>query len=326
MDVRFVPAASVLRAVALPSEATTEAATQAPAAPFPGVAAALAARLTRDPGRPMVTFYDDATGERVEFSTATLDNWVAKTANLLVDTVGLAPADAVGIDLPPHWTSCVILLAAWSAGMEVQLAVSPGGPVDEREASGHGTDRHGSGEHGAGEHGAGEDGAGAPPRHPGVIFTSEDRLDIATALDVDEVVGLSLRPLGGRLRAAVPGVLDYAVEVPPHGDRFGPPPPPAEQARLLGLAAAVARRDALGPEDRILTVGGPATVAGLLVATLVPLVSGASVVLCRNLDDLDPKALARRVDSERITAVDWSVPQSRTIGLPSQVRRLPAPW
>ncbi|EFC86269.1 TIGR03089 family protein [Parafrankia sp. EUN1f] len=316
MDVRFVPAASVLRAVALPSEATTEATTQAPAVPFPGVAAALAARLTRDPGRPMVTFYDDATGERVEFSTATLDNWVAKTANLLVDTVGLAPADAVGIDLPPHWTSCVILLAAWSAGMEVQLAVSPGGPVDEREAGGHGTDRHVAGEHGAGE----------APRHPGVIFTSEDRLDIATALDVDEVVGLSLRPLGGRLRAAVPGVLDYAVEVPPHGDRFGPPSAPAEQARLLGLAAAVARRDALGPEDRILTVGGPATVAGLLVATLVPLVCGASVVLCRNLDDLDPKALARRVDSERITTVDWSVPQSRTTGLPLQVRRLPAPW
>ncbi|CUU54469.1 TIGR03089 family protein [Parafrankia irregularis] len=321
MDVRFVPAASVLRTVALPSEATTEATTQAPAAPFPGVAAALAARLTRDPGRPMVTFYDDATGERVEFSTATLDNWVAKTANLLVDTVGLAPADAVGIDLPPHWTSCVILLAAWSAGMEVQLAVSPGGPVDEREASGPDTDQHTANQHGAGEHGA-----GAPPRHPGVIFTSEDRLDIATALDVDEVVGLSLRPLGGRLRNAVPGVLDYAVEVPPHGDRFGPPPAPAEQSRLLGLAAAVARRDALGPEDRILTVGGPASVAGLLVATLVPLVSGASVVLCRNLDDLDPKALARRVGSERITAVDWSVPQSRTTDLPSEVRRLPAPW
>jgi uncharacterized protein (TIGR03089 family) len=48
-------------------------------------AAVLADLLRRDPGRPLVTFYDDATGERVELSVATYANWVAKTSSLLVE-------------------------------------------------------------------------------------------------------------------------------------------------------------------------------------------------------------------------------------------------
>ena len=33
--------------------------------------------------QPLVTFYDDATGERTELSGITVGNWVAKTGNLL---------------------------------------------------------------------------------------------------------------------------------------------------------------------------------------------------------------------------------------------------
>ncbi|MCG8153839.1 TIGR03089 family protein, partial [Pimelobacter simplex] len=39
-------------------------------------AAVLAQRLRQDPGKPLVTFYDHATGERVELSTTTWANWV----------------------------------------------------------------------------------------------------------------------------------------------------------------------------------------------------------------------------------------------------------
>src|SRR5262245_66226190 len=46
-----------------------------------------------DPTRPLLTWYDDTTGERTELSGATLGNWVAKTANLLVDGVGAGPGD-----------------------------------------------------------------------------------------------------------------------------------------------------------------------------------------------------------------------------------------
>ena len=47
---------------------------------------ALLARLLReDPGRPLVTYYDDATGERTELSVVTYSNWVSKNANLLLE-------------------------------------------------------------------------------------------------------------------------------------------------------------------------------------------------------------------------------------------------
>src|SRR5690606_33707705 len=51
----------------------------------------LSSALAADPGRPLVTFYDDATGERVELSVATFAYWVAKTANLLQDELSAEP-------------------------------------------------------------------------------------------------------------------------------------------------------------------------------------------------------------------------------------------
>ena len=55
------------------------------------IARVFAAAIAADPARPLLTWYDDATGERTELSGATLANWVAKTANLLVDEVGPEP-------------------------------------------------------------------------------------------------------------------------------------------------------------------------------------------------------------------------------------------
>src|ERR687898_246333 len=51
----------------------------------------LLAELRRDRSRPLITYYDDGTGERVELSVATFDNWVAKTAGLLRDGLGVQP-------------------------------------------------------------------------------------------------------------------------------------------------------------------------------------------------------------------------------------------
>ena len=42
--------------------------------------------LADDPANPRLTYYDDASGERVELSTTTLVNWVAKTVNVLTLT------------------------------------------------------------------------------------------------------------------------------------------------------------------------------------------------------------------------------------------------
>src|ERR1700730_16678532 len=66
-----------------------------------------------DPARPLVTFYDDAAGERIELSAKTFDNWVAKTANLLVDGLDAEPGERVAIALPRHWQTCVWVFASW---------------------------------------------------------------------------------------------------------------------------------------------------------------------------------------------------------------------
>jgi uncharacterized protein (TIGR03089 family) len=82
-------------------------------------AAVLDGQLRRDPSRPLVTFYDDATGERVELSLTTYANWVAKTASLIQEELDLTRGDTVRIDLPTHWLGPVWLGAAWSVGLTV---------------------------------------------------------------------------------------------------------------------------------------------------------------------------------------------------------------
>jgi len=89
------------------------------------VGARLGAIVATDPTRPLLTWYDDGNGERVELSGATLANWVAKTANLLVDGVGAEPGDAAVALLPPHWQTAAVLLGCWSAGVEVHTGPVP---------------------------------------------------------------------------------------------------------------------------------------------------------------------------------------------------------
>jgi uncharacterized protein (TIGR03089 family) len=223
----------------------------------------------------------------VELSTATLDNWVAKTANLLVDTLGVTPGDKISVDLPPHWTTVAVLFAAWSAGAEVLLATDPETGTETSGLS--------------------------------VAFVAADRVDSALASDADEIVALSLRPLGGRLRHPIAGVLDFAVEVPSHGDAFTAPPPPDEQSELLRVAAAEAEVWGFRPGDRVLSTADRVdSTEGLLGILFGPLVADASVVICRHPD---PSTLARRVAAEKVTAVCGPVDGD----LPDRVRKLTSP-
>lgn len=82
-------------------------------------AAVLSEQLRSDPGRPLVTFYDDATGERVELSVTTYANWVAKAASLLVDELDLERGARLQLELPAHWLGPVFLGAAWTAGLVI---------------------------------------------------------------------------------------------------------------------------------------------------------------------------------------------------------------
>jgi len=83
-------------------------------------------QLRRDGARPLLTWYDDASGERIELSVATAANWAAKTANLLVDEHDLGPGDAVSLEPPAHWLTAVVALGAWTAGVAVDLRADSG--------------------------------------------------------------------------------------------------------------------------------------------------------------------------------------------------------
>ena len=239
----------------------------------------LADALARDPGRPFVTFYDDARAERVELSVTTLANWVAKTANLIVDGLGLGPGDALRLDVPRHWQLPVWALAAWTVGLVVDL---DGDPSRSRLAV----------------------------CGPG---------GIEAALAADEVVALSLRPFGAPFAPGeLPrGVVDYGREVAGYGDHFpgtsgnlvdldvpaitvgGTTLTSAEsRARAASLAAAWD----MGTGGRLLVSDPLEALPELLAATLVPLSVHGSVVLTRG-ENPAPEAVAARARSERTTAV-----------------------
>lgn len=85
----------------------------------------LAGQLAQDGTRPFLTFYDDATGERVELSVTTTANWVAKTGSFLADEHGVYLGDTVAVVLPVHWQAAVLVLATWAAGGTVALSSDP---------------------------------------------------------------------------------------------------------------------------------------------------------------------------------------------------------
>ncbi|AIY03562.1 hypothetical protein ART_3963 [Arthrobacter sp. PAMC 25486] len=77
--------------------------------------ALLEAFRTLHPTSPRLSWYGPE-GERVEFSGRVLENWVAKSANYLVDELDAEPGTIVAVDLPLHWRSLVWLLASWAVG------------------------------------------------------------------------------------------------------------------------------------------------------------------------------------------------------------------
>lgn len=95
----------------------------------PGPAAEDVAKALRDGAarlghRPAVTQLLP-TG-RQEQSVASLAQWAAKGAHLLDLELGLRPGDRIGLDAAPGWPTATVVLAAWWAGIGVQLVGDPG--------------------------------------------------------------------------------------------------------------------------------------------------------------------------------------------------------
>ncbi|HKS98767.1 MAG TPA: TIGR03089 family protein [Rugosimonospora sp.] len=230
--------------------------------------ALLAAATATDATRPLLTYYDDATGERTELSGATLGNWVAKTANLLVDGVAAEPGEVALVRLPPHWQSAGVLFGCWLAGLLVTEV--------------------------------------PPPSGVSVAFETLEPPGGDPVLAAERFV-LGLRPLGMPLPLdqIPPGYLDFSAEVRGYGDRFVPVSPVAEDApaaprsthaELVERAAARARELGISGGDRVLV--DAAAYPDHLDWLLAPFAAGASVVLCQRLD---PARVDDRATAERIT-------------------------
>ena len=258
---------------------------EAPAPAASTAAALLATALRDDPARPLLTFHDDATGERTELSVATFANWVAKTANLLADDLGAGPGDVLELRLPVHWQGAVWLQAAWSAGLAVRLGDRPPGePEPAVSVVTHDPGRDDADRTG----GAGP--TGAPPGR--------------------EVVSLGLGPLGLPRPGVAPDdpmTVDYDRSVHAHGDRFvaARAPAPSDPALLLGAtghdqSALVAAVAAVPPPGGALLVTQPLhDLRTVLAALLVPLATGVTAVLCRHVD---PALVPARIAQEGAVA------------------------
>ncbi|MDT0331617.1 TIGR03089 family protein [Nocardiopsis lambiniae] len=238
--------------------------------------------VAADPTRPFTTSYD-ASGGRVELSRATFDNWVSKTANMLVDGFGAQPGDRVVLALPVHWQSLVWLTACWSVGAIAEIATGPDLPEGAL-----------------------------------VAVADADRLEAALDSGAEEVVGTSLHPLGLPLREVPPMVQDYSVEVRAHGDRFSPypvdPGTPALRvdadrsgADLVADARSRAERWGLTDADRMALFAAsdePLRSLGQGAELLLgPMAAGAPIVLTPFPAETDAESVRKRLESERVTVM-----------------------
>lgn len=234
---------------------------------MPTLTGALLDPLLRDnPAGPRITFYDDATGERVELSTVTLANWAAKTANLLRDEMAAGPGTRVAVLLPEHWQTVATLLGVWWVGAEVVL-----------------------------------DGAADV-----ALCTRDRLADAEDAVGMGEIAVFSLDAFGKGYDDLPVGITDYATAVRVQGDQIVPEhnPGPALGGRSVDevLADARSRSGALGltANDRVWSANDWSTAQLLVDNLLAVYAAGAALVQIAHPDDALQEA--RRI-SEKVSRV-----------------------
>ncbi|MFE0749858.1 TIGR03089 family protein [Gordonia sp. NPDC058843] len=218
-----------------------------------------------DHSRPLLTFYDDSTGERTELSGATLGNWAAKTANYLVDEIGVVAGDVVAVDLPEHWQTAGILLGALWAGAEVHFDTTDDAMV---------------------------------------LFTSRDRLDghpdveevVVASLDPFALPLRDLPPGVGDYGSVVRVHGDqYSSRHPASATLEGTP-----IGEVLDDARAIAERDGIGPGTRVVSTRPWPTADRVIAHLLTPFLVGGSLV---HVSAASPERVAAIAEMEKATLV-----------------------
>lgn len=221
--------------------------------------------------KPLITFYDDASGARVELSRATTANWAAKTANWLVDEWDVEPGAPVAVDLPAHWQTVGVFLGAWWCGAHIV--------PEAQEAD--------------------------------VAFVPADAVQRGVGARTIAAVGLDAlgAPLQDLRADAVDYIGDIRAHgdeflpLAPVGEDA-----PALAGRTVAQVLAEAREEAaahgLGATDRVLSTRDWSVPGGVLGGLLSVLATGgASLVQCAHSEQLDSEQWQRRRDNEKITAV-----------------------
>ena len=252
--------------------------------PTADLTALLAGDAVAATDRALLTYYDDATGERTELSASALGGWAARTAGLLRQGCQLGVGDRAAVLLPPHWQTAAVLLGAWSIGVAVSFrsfavgGLKPVGPGNEEPLE--------------------------------AVFVTPRRLDswleVVPAARHRFVLGLA--PNGALMDEVPTGYRDYLAEVSSYPDNVVEPgpiqrtdvaSPDGTTFREWGAVAhEIAAMLDLRMGDRLLV--DVAEHEEPLKWLLAPLAAGASVVLCANLDR---SGLDARIAAEGITRV-----------------------
>lgn len=226
----------------------------------------------------MITYYDDGNSERIELSSVSFNNWVHKTANLLVDELLIEPGNPVALplarDAPAHWTTLAWVAAIWRVGCPVVIGSGSDAPVE---------------------------------------VVGPDAANGADIRDAAERVACSLHPLGLGFDQPLPqDVLDYGQEVHSQPDIFTGPLPPesapawsedddqlTQEDAARGFAdrsairTMIARRHIAADDEPIWPI--------VRRALVEPVITGGSVVVFIGTDAARRQAVA---DSERVDRRD----------------------
>jgi uncharacterized protein (TIGR03089 family) len=227
-------------------------------------------RVAADPTSPMLTFYDDASGERAELSGKSLANWVAKTHFLLTDELGLIPGDRVFVTMPVHWLTAPVLFGSWFAGLEV---------ISE-------------------------------PGHAAVAFGDAESLAQSDLSAVDDVYAVSLLSMARSAEAprgmsdyaaSVRPQPDAWAAVQSRADAEQPALNGRSRLQVVADAREAAAELALSDGARLMWTQPDFDATAWVHVLLAPLIVGGSSVLVRHADlaKLDDRAAAEQVSVTR---------------------------
>jgi uncharacterized protein (TIGR03089 family) len=222
----------------------------------------------------LLTYYDDAAGERTALTAGELGDWAAATAALLTEGCGLRPGARVAVLLPPHWQTAAVLLGAWAAGLEVSYQ---GFAIGGLSGSGGTFDAT----------------FVAAPRIGSWLEELPDGKD-------QFVVGLAPgAAVPEHFRDFLAAVAPYKAAGSPRivaGDDDAASVDGTTYREWSALANDIAVRQGIGPGDRVMIDAGAHEEPVFWL--LAPLSVGASIVLCANPD---PALRDARIAAESVT-------------------------